>query len=137
MSSYETAHGSTGHEYLRFDDWIVQQYRRSGGFTALIVLVRIADLSVVPLRSTYVHVIGDDIDWKAMARLLGGAGVAWDGVLIEALAGEKGGPVPDADARAALRGLERRVMGDRLTINRGHFFDRLGRRMMVEEAQPQ
>jgi hypothetical protein len=125
-----------GREAL-FDQWIAREYRRTGGFTALIVLIEIGELTVAPLKSTYAHVIGDDIDWAQLTGLLSGAGVAWDGVLIEALSAPSGGPVPDGDARAALRALERRIAEDRLAINRGHFFDRWGRRMKVEEAQPQ
>lgn len=122
---------------LHFDQWVGETYRETDGFTALVVLIGIGDLAVTPLRSTYVNVIGDEIDWEAMTRLLAGAGVAWDGVLLEPVSAPQGGPVPDAEARDALRLLERRVMEDRMTINHGHFFDRLGRRMMVEEAPPQ
>jgi hypothetical protein len=32
-----------------FDDWVVNEYERTGGFTALVVLVSIANLGVVPL----------------------------------------------------------------------------------------
>lgn len=122
---------------LHFNEWVAEAYRETEGFTALIVLVGIGDLSVTPLRSTYVNVIGDDVDWDAMSGLLAGAGVAWDGVLLEPVSAATGGPVPDAEARDRLRALEKRVMEDRLAINAGHFFDRLGRRMMVEEAPPQ
>jgi hypothetical protein len=37
----------------------------------------------------------------------------------------------------ALRALERRVIEDRMTINEGHFFDAWGRRLRIEEVQPQ
>lgn len=125
------------HSILLFDDWVVDQFRRTEGFTALVVLAGIGNLSIVPLRSTFMHVIGDDLDWTRLSMLLASAGVAWDGVLFETLSAKGGGPVGDEEAREALRALEQRVVEDRLTINRGHFFDKWGRRLKVEEAQPQ
>jgi hypothetical protein len=48
----------------------------------------------------------------------------------------EGGPLDNAAARAQLRGIEERVKAERLALNEGFFFDRHGRRMMVEEAGP-
>lgn len=127
----------SGHAIALFDDWVVDAFDRSGGFTALLVLIRIDAYSVLPLRSSYVHVIGDDIRWAELSRLLASAGVRWDGVLIAPISGEEGGPVEDVAAREALRALEKQVIEDRMTINEGHFFDAWGRRLKVEEAQPQ
>lgn len=125
------------HDHLLFDEWVVEEFSRTGGFTALLILIRIDSLSVLPLRSTYVHVIGGETRWPELSKLLAGAGVAWDGVLIEPLTAGEGGPVDDASARAALRGLERRVIEDRMAINASHFFDAWGRRLRIEEVQPQ
>lgn len=125
------------HSILLFDDWVVDEFRRTEGFTVLVVLVGIGHLSVVPLRSTFIHIVGDDLDWTRLSMLLASAGIAWDGVLFETLSAEGGGPVGDEEAREALRALDQRVVEDRLTINRGHFFDKWGRRLKVEEAQPQ
>lgn len=108
-----------------------------GGFTALVVLVRIGDYTVSPLRSTFMHVIGDEMNWIEFCKLLSGAGVAWDGVLLETVSTMEGGPISDDEARAALRTLEQRVMENRLVINEGHFFDKWGRRLKIEEALPQ
>jgi hypothetical protein len=126
-----------GNEPFLFDDWVVQEFTRSGGFTALLVLMRIDALSVVPLRSTYVHIIGDETRWAELSGLLSSARVAWNGVLIEPISSDGGGPVDDLAARVALRALERRVIEDRMTINEGHFFDAWGRRLKIEEAEPQ
>lgn len=120
-----------------FDHWIGGEFRRSDGFTALVILVAIADVAVTPLRSTYFHVIGDDVDWARTSAMLASAGVSWDGAVFSPLASATGGPVGDAEARAALRLFEREVIADRLRINEAHFFDRLGRRMKIEEAQLQ
>lgn len=127
----------SGRDVNQFDDWIVHEFKRTRGFTALVVLVSIGGLEVVPLRSTYMHVVGDELDWLAFNALVRGAGVKWDGVVFVPVADDHGGPVEDAKARAALRALEKRIIEDRLVINEGHFFDRWGRRLKVEEAQAQ
>lgn len=121
-------------EFL-FDDWIVAEYQRTDGFTALIILLSTANLSALPLRSTYVHVIGTDLDWHHFMMLMHGAGVSWDGVLLMPLTDPGGGPVDDNVAAEQLRALEDRVNENRLVINEGHFFDKWGRRMKIELAQ--
>jgi hypothetical protein len=120
-----------------FDEWVIDEFGRSDGFTALVILVAIGDVTVTSLRSTFFHVIGDDIDWARTSQLLAGAGVSWDGAVFHTLCAENGGPVSDEQARASLRLLEKRIVEDRLTINDGHFFDNWGRRMKVEEAPVQ
>jgi hypothetical protein len=120
-----------------FDDWVVNEYRRTGGFTALVVLITTGNFEVVPLRSTFMHVIGEELNWLELTKLLHGAGVPWNSVLIMSIADTDGGPIEDIVAREALRSLEKRVIEDRLVINEGHFFDKWGRRMKIEEAQPQ
>ncbi|GAA3848924.1 hypothetical protein AFIC_000921 [[Pseudomonas] carboxydohydrogena] len=117
-----------------FDDWIVKEYRRRNGFTALILLVSTANLSVLPLRSTFTHMIGDELDWHQFSMLMRGAGVAWDGVMIMPVSDEDGGPIEDRRAAEELRVLEDRVNEDRMVVNEGHFFDNWGRRMKVEPA---
>src|ERR1700678_3480224 len=62
-----------------FDDWLVETFARVGAFTMLIVLVEIGESSVALLRSSYLHVIGDETRWPDMARLFGGSGAAWNG----------------------------------------------------------
>lgn len=126
-----------GRDINRFDDWLAHEYRRTGGFTALVVLVGIGGLEVLPLRSTFMHVIGDELDWLGFTDLVRGAGVRWDGVVLVPVADESGGPVADETAREALRALENRIVENRLVINEGHFFDKWGRRMRIEEAQAQ
>jgi len=117
-----------------FDDWVVKEYRRANGFTALIVLVSTVNLGVVPLRSTFTHIIGDEIDWHQFSMLMRGAGVAWDAVLIMPVSDEDGGPIEDHRAAEELRALEDRLNEDRMVANEGYFFDNWGRRMKVEPA---
>lgn len=115
-----------------FDRWLSKLFRK-GPFTALIVLVKIAEPKVEPLRSTFVHVIGDEIDWGDIVLMLRGAGVNWDGAAFFPTR-EGGGLVPDETARARLRELEGALRENRLVLNDGAFFDVWGRTLKVEEA---
>jgi len=124
-------------EELLFDEWVVNEYRRTGGFTALVVLIATGNLEVIPLRSTFMHVIGDELNWLELSKLLHGSGVSWNSVLMMSIADTDGGPIEDITAREALRSLEKRIIEDRMVINEGHFFDKWGRRMKIEEAQAQ
>ncbi|MGX5732865.1 hypothetical protein [Bosea thiooxidans] len=115
-----------------FDRWLGKMFRK-GPFTALIVLVRIAEPKVEPLRSSFVHVVGDEIDWGDIVLMLRGAGVNWDGAAFFPTR-EAGGLVPDELAGARLRELESALREDRLTLNKGAFFDVWGRNLQVQEA---
>lgn len=115
-----------------FERWLGKMLRK-GHFTALIVLVRIAEPKLEPLRSTFVHVVGDELDWGDIVLLLRGAGVSWDGAAFFPTR-EDGGLVPDELARARLRELEAALDQDRLVLNKGEFFDVWGRRLEVAEA---
>jgi len=117
-----------------FDRWIVEEYARTGEFTAFVVLVSIGERTVTPLCSTYLNVIGDEIDWGQMTVLLAGSGQDWHGASFFPMTGAQGGPLDNPTARLRLRELEVRLDDDRLVLNEGHFFDKWGRRMKVEEA---
>ena len=45
-----------------FDRWVAGEFAETGAFTALVILVEIAEPAVVPICSTYFNVIGDEID---------------------------------------------------------------------------
>ena len=129
---------SEADRHTRFDSWIRQEFRKTGGFTALVILVTIGELSVTPLRSTYFHVIGDEVGWAEVAALLAGAGAAWDGAVFATLTDKDGGgPVEDVNARHELQELAERLMEDRLVLNDNHFFDRWGRRLRIDEVTVQ
>lgn len=117
-----------------FDEWIVEEFASRGAFTALVVLVQIGERTVTPVSSTYLNVIGPDIDWLEIVALFAGAGVHWDGASFYPMTAPDGGPLDNASARIGLRAIEARVKAERLALNEGFFFDRHGRRMMVEEA---
>ena len=119
---------------MNFEPWLKSAYGETGGFTALIVLVRIGESTVTPVSSTYVHLIGDDVSWPAFSSLLAKSGQAWDGVAVFVETDDGKGPIPDALARIRLRDVEARIGDDRIHINDGHFFDSWGRRMKVEET---
>ena len=117
-----------------FDDWLAAQFAETGPFTAFIVLVRIAGDEVVPLKSSYAHMIGDEMSWNEMQTLLDGARTTWDGVAFFVGLAHSGGPLPDQVAACKLAEVEADVKGDPLTLNRGRFFDREGRQLRIDEA---
>lgn len=119
----------------RFDDWLRQEFAASGAFTALIVLLSIDETTARPLRSSYVHVIGDSLCWSDMAALLNQPGGDWDAVLFAPRTdGAGGGPLGDAEARLALRDQMQAIIADRSRLNQDHFFDRKGRRLRIDEV---
>lgn len=132
MSTSETEGGAPD-----FDEWIVEEFAARGAFTALVVLVEIGERSVVPVSSTYLNVIGAETSWLEIVVLFAGAGVQWDGASFYPVTAPDGGPLDNASARIGLRAIEMRVKAELLALNEGFFFDRHGRRMMVEEAPVQ
>jgi hypothetical protein len=119
---------------IGFDLWLKHQFAATGPFTALIILVRIDGTAIAPLGSSYAAVIGDALDWLEMCRLLDGSRLAWNGAVIFPVLAEAGGPLSEEQAKQRLSEVQARVLADRLVINEGFFFDRLGRRLQVEES---
>jgi hypothetical protein len=132
LSTFETKSSPTD-----FDRWLVTELARSGPFTALVVLVTITDSKVVPLCSTYLNVIGNETDWGEVVILFAGAGRDWDGASFYPLTGPAGGPLDNPSARLRLRELEARLDDDLMVLNEGHFFDKWGRRNMIEKVELQ
>lgn len=126
-----------GQEPTEFEDWVVAEFAARGPFTALVILVEIGETRVTPLTSTFLSVIGDEVGWLEILALFSGAGVPWDGAAFFALTAPEGGPLDNAGARAQLRALEQQVRRDRMSLNQGHFFDKHGRRLMIEEIAAQ
>lgn len=120
-----------------FEEWIVREYADGGSFTALIVLVHIAETKVAPLCSTYLNVIGEDVEWSEMTVLFAGAGADWSGAAFFPVRGVDGSPLDNPTARLRLQELERRVNESKLVFNEGHFFDKWGRRLKIEEVELQ
>jgi hypothetical protein len=121
-------------EPTEFDRWIAEEFARLGDFTALVVLLAIDELKVTPLCSTYFAVIGTEIDWPEIVLLFAGAGMPWDGAAFFPVGGTDGRPLDNPTARLKLRELENRLEEDRLVLNEGHFFNRDGRRLQIEEV---
>ena len=118
---------------LHFDKWIKQEFGK-GAFTALVMLVEIGEDSVEPVASTFLHVIGDEVDWFAMKATLDQAPHAWQGAAFFPARLAEPGPISDELARIRLHDLKQQVLEDRLVLNKAAFFDRLGRLMQIEEA---
>jgi hypothetical protein len=119
-----------------FDRWLSAQFAETGTFTALIVLLHIGEPQVTPVCSSYVNVIGDEIDWDEMTVLLQGSGIGWDAVAFFVEMADGGGALTSVEANRRLKDLTRAIEADRLQLNRGQLFDRLGRRLRVEEMVP-
>ncbi|MEJ0092049.1 MAG: hypothetical protein WDN46_00980 [Methylocella sp.] len=114
-----------------FDDWLVQTFRRVGAFTMLIVLVEIGETSVALLRSSYLHVIGDETRWPDMVRLFASSGAAWSGAAF--FQADRAGLISDAVAKGRLASLVRHLEKDRSILNDGEFFSANGLRLKIEE----
>jgi hypothetical protein len=114
-----------------FDDWLVQNFARVGAFTMLIVLVEIGETSIGMLRSSYLHVIGDETRWSDMVELFAASGAAWNGAAL--FQADRAGLVTDAVAKQRLASLATHLEADRSIINHGEFFDARGLRLKLEE----
>lgn len=114
-----------------FDDWLVQTFSRVGAFTMLIVLVEIGETSVALLRSSYLHVIGDETRWPDMVRLFASSGAAWSGAAF--FQADRAGLINDAIAKGRLASLVRHLEKDRSILNDGEFFSANGLRLKIEE----
>lgn len=119
-------------ETTDFDRWLGELHSRAGDFTALIVLVDVAGTRVSPLCSTYVHVIGTEVDWNELTIMFAGSGQNWNGAAFFPTQGRNGGPTDNPTARLRLRELEAKVGEDRMTLNKGEFFDAFGRRIRID-----
>ena len=117
-----------------FDDWLVAAFRETGPFTVLVVLVGIGETTVDLLRSTHLHVIGDETRWPDLVALFAGAGIAWSGAVFFRAARE--GLVQDAEAKRRLSALTRHLHEDRSTIRDGEFFNRDGLRLRLDDVKP-
>ncbi len=120
-----------------FGDWLRLEFAETGSFTALVILVEIDDMRVTPLCSTFFNVIGDEIQWSDIVALFRSSGRQWHGAAFFPTVASDGGPLDNIAARIRLSELEARLRDDRLVLNEGHFFDRWGRCMTIEELTPQ
>ena len=118
-----------------FDQWLAAQFTETGPFTVFIILLRIAGEDVVPLRSSYAHMIGTDLSWTEMRTLLDRAGAPWNGVAFFVGLDHTGGPLPDDAAAHTLKRVEADVRDDRLALNRGLLVDREGRQLRIDEVR--
>lgn len=118
-----------------FDEWVRQEFLK-GPFTVLLMLVEIGEENVEPVASSFLHVIGDDIDWIGMKAMLDKAPHGWQGAAFFPVRLAASGPISDELARLKLGDLKEKVTADRLELNKGGFFDVLGRRIQIEEARP-
>jgi len=115
-----------------FDQWLAGMVQQHGEFTALVILTEIGERRVAPLSSTYVHVIGDEVDWHEIKTMFAGSGQRWDGAAFFPTKARTGGPIDNATARLRLAELEAKIREERMVLNDGHFFDSSGNRIEIE-----
>jgi hypothetical protein len=115
-----------------FDAWLGDMVRRHREFTVLVILTGIGTRKVVPLCSTYMHIVGDEVAWAEIKALFAGSGRDWDGAAFFPTKADGGGPVDEPTARRRLAELEAKVAADRMVLNDGRFFDALGRHIEIE-----
>lgn len=120
-----------------FEGWLAREFADTGPFTALVVLVEIAETQVILLCSTFFNVIGDEIGWSDIVGMFQSSGREWNGAAFFPTTALDGGPLDNPTARMRLRELEARLADDRLVLNDGHFFDIWGRRLQVDELTAQ
>ncbi len=112
-----------------FDHWLDATLEREGPFTMFLILFEEEPGTIVPIRSSYLHVIGPDIRWDELVDLISEVDTTWHSVGIFAAKAATGGPLPDVAAQQRLGTLQQAVIRDRLTVRKGELFDRLGRRL--------
>lgn len=115
-----------------FDAWLRETYAATKGFTALLVLVRSDARTIWPLGSSYANVIGNELAWPELRKLLDGSRLDWNAVAIFAATAAAGGPLDDADARRRLKQVQDRLIADHAVVNEGAFFDRKGRPLRLD-----
>jgi hypothetical protein len=120
-----------------FEPWLAAEFAETGAFTALVILVEIGESKVIPLCSTYLNVIGDEVAWSDIVVMFAGSGADWDGAAFFPVTAPDGGPLDNPTARLKLHALEARLDDDRLVLNEGNFFDHAGRRLRIEEMSAQ
>lgn len=118
-----------------FDAWFKARYAELHGFTALVLLIVLAGPKVNPVSCSYVHVIGDELDWRQMRELFDRSGRTWDAVAIYAEAAPGGGPLIDLVARARLQERITEVTADRMRLNEAGFFDNKGRKIRIDPVE--
>jgi hypothetical protein len=117
-----------------FDEWLVETFARVGAFTVLIVLVEIGETTATPVRSSYLHVIGDDTRWPDIVRLFADAGAAWNAAAF--YQADRAGLVRDPIAQHRLESLLRHLETDRSLLQHSEFFNVHGLRLKIEEIAP-
>jgi len=121
-------------ERTEFDDWLGEMVRRHGHFTILVILAEIGVRDVLPLCSTCLHVVGDELDWEDIKITLAGSGHDWNGAAFFPTTAANGGPLDNPTARRRLVELEAMISVDYATLNSGHVFDPRGCRIAIAPA---
>lgn len=115
-----------------FEQWIVERYAATSGFTALILLLAIDKGRIDMISCSYLHVIGDEVRWTDMKSMLDASLRKWDAVSIFPESPAGGGPLMDLIAKARLQERIDEATADRMTLNSSGLFDRKGRAFRID-----
>lgn len=120
-----------------FDRWIRQRFADSQGFTALILLLTLRNDAVTMISCSYLHVIGDETDWRQVKAMIDQSRKSWDGVAFFSESSPGGGPLLDFVAKARLQERIDEVTVNRMRLNDAGFFDPFGRAIRIDPITPE
>lgn len=119
---------SDGHD---FESWIARRYAETNGFTALVLLLATTGDAIIPVSSSFVHVVGTQVPWSGMKGMLDGSGRQWDAVAMFPENAPGGGPLIEVVAKARLQQCIDELAADPMQITEGNLFDRRGRSIHI------
>ncbi len=115
-----------------FDRWLAERFAATEGFTALILLLSMPGAAVDLISCSYLHVIGDETNWRQMKALIDQSRRRWDGIAFFAESSPGGGPLLDFVAKARLQERIDEVTVNRMRLNDAGFFDPKGRAIRID-----
>lgn len=118
-----------------FKTWFDAKYAETDGFTALILLISMANNRVDMLSCSYVHVIGSGTTWTDMKAMLDVSRRKWDAFAVFPEYPPGGGPLIDLVAKARLQERIDDVTANRMVLNDAGLFDARGRSIRIDPVE--
>lgn len=118
-----------------FEQWIIDRFAASNGFTALILLLSIDKGRIDMISCSYLHVIGNEVAWRDMKTMLDASLRKWDAVAIFPESPPAGGPLLDLIAKARLQERIDEITANRMVLNSSGLFNRNGRAFRIDPVQ--
>ena len=118
-----------------FEQWIVDRFAATDGFTALLLLLAIRQGKIDLISCSYLNVIGDEVAWRDMKQMLDASRRKWDAIAIFAESPPGGGPLIDLIAKGRLQERIDEVTADRMVLNSAGLFDPRGRAFRIDPIE--